>query len=113
MEHRSLASFFENFRQNGSECAFVNRRGYRAERWSYAEVYERASALAGELDGRALRKGDCALLWAENSAEWVVAFIACILAGVVVVPMDDAASPDFARRVAAQVQAKAVFCSRQ
>jgi long-chain acyl-CoA synthetase len=113
MEHRSLASFFENFGQNGSECAFVNRRGYRAERWSYAEVYERASGLGHELEQRGLSKGDRALLWAENSAEWVVAFIACVLAGVVVVPIDDAASSDFARRVAAQVQAKAVFCSRQ
>lgn len=113
MEHTSVTAFFDNFRQNESECAYVNRRGYRTERWSYAEVYERASALAQELEQRGLRKGDRALLWAENSAEWVVAFVGCVLAGVVVVPMDDAASPDFARRVIAQVQSKAVFCSRQ
>ena len=80
-----MTAFFDKFRQNGSECAFVNRRGYRTERWSYAEIYERASALAQELEQRGLRKGDRALLWAENSAEWVVAFVACVSAGVVAV----------------------------
>lgn len=108
-----MATFFEEFQKHRSGCAYVHRRGYRTERWSYGEVHDRARALARELAGRGLQKGERVLLWGENCAEWVAAFIGCVLAGVVVVPMDDAALPDFAQRVSRQVNAKVIFCSQK
>ena len=70
-------------------------------------------AFAGELDRRGIAKGERVMLWGENSAEWVAAFFGCTLRGVVVVPMDDGASADFAARVFRQVQAKLLVSSRQ
>jgi long-chain acyl-CoA synthetase len=48
------------------------------------------------------------VLWAENSAKWMAAFHACILRGVLVVPLDAYGSADFAARIAADVKPKLV-----
>ncbi|HKV76999.1 MAG TPA: AMP-binding protein [Candidatus Sulfotelmatobacter sp.] len=103
----SIAEFFlEHFRGHARECAYVQRRGYRTEKITYGKVVERAFGFAQELERRSVVKGDRIMLWGENSAEWAAVFFGCALRGVVVVPMDDGASPDFARRVCAQVGAK-------
>lgn len=93
------------------EIAYVHRRGLRTLRWSYQQLAELAFRFARELEARGIGKGDCVLLWGENSAEWIAAFFGCMLRGAVAVPMDRIASPDFARRVAADVYAKLVVCS--
>src|SRR5215475_1440669 len=93
------------------EIAYVHRRGLRTFRWSYQQLAELAFRFARELESRGIGKGDCVLLWGENSAEWIAAFFGCMLRGAVAVPMDQIASPDFARRVAADVYAKLVVCS--
>lgn len=105
----SIAEFFlEHFRAHAEECAYIQRRGYRTEKITYGQVVNQASAFAQELDRRAIGRGDRIMLWGENSAEWASAFFGCALRGVVVVPMDEGASPDFVRRVCAQVEAKLV-----
>lgn len=108
----SLSEFFlTNFRAHSRERAYGQRRGYRMEWFTYGQILEMARRFARELSARELVKGDRVLLWAANSAEWVSAFFACAISGIVVVPMDDAASTDFAERVAQQVQAKLWICS--
>jgi long-chain acyl-CoA synthetase len=108
----SIAEFFlEHFRAHARECAYVQRRGYRTQRVTYGEVVERAFSFAQELERRSVEKSDRIMLWGENSAEWAAVFFGCTLGGVVVVPMDDGASADFARRVSAQVDAKLVVAS--
>jgi long-chain acyl-CoA synthetase len=108
----SLSQFFlENFDLHRSERAYGQRRGYRMEWFTYGQVLEMASWFVEELRRRGIGKGERVMLWGENSAEWVAAFFACAAQGVVVVPMDDAASADFAARVARQVEAKLWVCS--
>ena len=110
----SLAEFFiENFRAHRHECAFRQRRGYRTESLTYGDVLDMASCFAGELEGRGIAKGDRVMLWGENSAEWVAAFFGCAVRGVIVVPTDDGAAPDFAMRVCRQVEAKLLVGSRR
>jgi long-chain acyl-CoA synthetase len=109
----SLAHFFlENFQAHTDECAFLQKRGYRIESFTYGEVLRLASRFARDLDVRGLAKGDRVMVWGENCAEWVAAFFACALRGIVVVPMDHAASADFAQRVAEKVDAKLLLVSR-
>jgi long-chain acyl-CoA synthetase len=108
----SLLDYFDDFKARGNECAFVHPRGYRRERWGYRQVAETAYRFARELQERKIARGDAVLLWSGNCAEWVAAFFGCALCGVVVVPIDDAASPDFARRVCAQVRTRLVLCPR-
>jgi long-chain acyl-CoA synthetase len=110
----SLAQFFlTNFRAHLNERAYGQRCGYRMEWFTYGQVLEMAVSLAGDLETRGIGKGERVMLWGENSAEWVAAFFGCALRGVVVVPMDDGASADFAGRVAVQVEAKLWVCSRK
>jgi long-chain acyl-CoA synthetase len=113
MERRSLLDYFEDFARLGTEIAYVYPRGYRRERWSYRRVAETAYRFARELETRKIAKGHTVILWSENCAEWVAAFWGCALCGVVAVPMDDGASPDFARRISAHVNARLVLCSRE
>ena len=111
MERRSLGEYLEKFRRLGGECAYVQRSGYRSQRRSYGQVAQTAFRFARALHERGVGKGDRVLLWGPNSAEWVSTFFGCVLRGAVIVPMDDAASPDFAQRVARQVSAKLLVCS--
>ncbi|MGH9702598.1 MAG: AMP-binding protein, partial [Candidatus Acidiferrales bacterium] len=112
MRHRSLLTYVAAFSQRGGETAFVHRRGYRTVRWSYSRVARATAQFARELEARKICRDDRVLLWGENSAEWVVAFLGCALRGAVVVPMDEIAATEFARRVAQQVDAKLVVRSR-
>ena len=110
---QSVADYLDNFLKHGSECAYVQRRGYRTERWSYRKVAETAFQFARELEARGIGQGERVLIWGPSCAEWVAAFFGCALRGVVVVPMDRTASSDFALRVAQQVSARLVLCSSE
>ena len=103
----------DDFERWANDCAYVFPRGYRRERWSYQRVAREAYQFARELEARNIAKGDAVLLWSPNCAEWVAAFLGCALCGVVAVPIDDAASPDFARRISAQVRTKLALCPRE
>ena len=109
----SLLDSLDDFERWRGDCAYVFPRGYRRERWSYQRVAGVAYQFARELEARNIGKGDAVLLWSPNCAEWVAAFLGCALCGVVAVPVDDAASPDFARRISTQVRTKLVLCPRE
>ncbi len=109
----SLLDSLDDFEGWGDGCAYVFPRGYRRERWSYRRVAEVAYQFARELEARNIPKGDAVLLWSPNCAEWVAAFLGCALCGVIAVPVDDAASPDFARRISGQVRTRLVLCPRE
>lgn len=110
----SLAEFFlENSGKHREECAYRQRRGYRTESFTYGEVIDLAWRFAHELDARGIARADRVMVWGSNCAEWVAAFFGCALKGIVIVPMDDGASAEFAWRVAQQVGAKLLVGGRQ
>ncbi|MGH9804790.1 MAG: AMP-binding protein, partial [Candidatus Acidiferrales bacterium] len=113
MPRGSLLETFDAFYRRGAETAFVQPRGYRWERWSYRQTANAACRLARELEARGVARGQRVMLWGENSAEWVAAFWGCLLRGAVVVPMDRIASPEFARRVFEEVDARLLVGSRE
>ncbi len=110
----SLAGFFaQKFLAHLDEPAYRQRRGYRTESFTYGQIIEMASGFACKLEARCIAKGDRIMLWGENCAEWVAVFFGCAQRGVIVVPMDDGAAPDFALRVYHQVEAKMLVGSRR
>src|SRR5579859_337575 len=113
MARENLLSLFEEFARYGGDVAFVQMRGYRREKWSYAKLASVAVACALELKECGVRTGDKVLIWGPNSAEWVAAFWGCLLRGAVAVPMDDGATTEFARSVAKDAGVKAVISTRQ
>src|SRR6266404_6028030 len=113
MERRSVVEYLEDFLRRGRECAYVQRRGYRTERWSYRQVAEAAFRFASELEKRGIGKGERVLVWGPNSAEWVAVFFGCALRGAIVVPLDEAGTAEFTQRVYQQVDGKLLVCWRE
>jgi long-chain acyl-CoA synthetase len=80
--------------------------GFRSRSHTYAQVARAARGFAARLHEFGLRKGDKVVFWSENRPDWIVAFWGCLLGGIVVVPIDYRASPDFLARVSRLVAAK-------
>src|ERR1700737_1945433 len=113
MPRRSLIEYLADYGRHGRGMAYGERSGYRMARWTYRDVADVATQFARELEARRIGPGDRVLLCGRNSAEWVAAFLGCILRGVVAVPMDQGATADFAGRVAQQVDAKLLVVARE
>jgi long-chain acyl-CoA synthetase len=112
MPAESLLGFAKSYAARGDETAVRQRRGYRMETWTYGQIAATANQFACELQARGIAKGEALLLWGENSAEWIAVFLGCLVAGVVIVPIDQASPLEFACRVARDVNAKLVLRSR-
>jgi long-chain acyl-CoA synthetase len=100
MPRQSLLEYFREESRPAREAAVIWRRGYRTVRWSWGDLRAAAGRFAGELRARGFAKGDRVLIWGENSGEWMAAFLGCMFAGAVAVPMDVTADAGFARRAA-------------
>ncbi len=83
--------------------------GYRTWRWTYADVARKADAFAATLRQKGVTQGQAVAIWSENRPEWIAALWGALMEGVVVVPIDYRASPDFLGKVAAIVDAKAIL----
>ena len=112
MPRKSLADFVNELDRRGNAPAWAHHRGYRTERWSYRHTALVARQFARELEARGVRRGERVLIWGENRAEWVAAFLGCILRGAVAVPMDRTAAREFALRVARDTQSRLIVVGR-
>ncbi len=113
MARTTILEYLDNFRRHAREVAYVHRRGYRTQRWTYGDVLADSYRFARKLEASGIGKGDKVLIWGENCAEWVSVFFGCLLRGAIVVPIDKIAAPDFTERVARQVEAKLCVVSAQ
>jgi long-chain acyl-CoA synthetase len=113
MPRKNLLSLFEEFVRFAGDVAVVQRRGYRREKLTYAELYARTLFWSYALAGRGVGPGDRVLLWGPNSAEWVACFWGILLRGAVAVPMDAAASADFVQRAIKDAGVKLILRDRQ
>jgi long-chain acyl-CoA synthetase len=113
MARTNLTTLFAEFARFAKDVAVVQRRGYRRESWTYAQLVDSATACATLLRERGVRTGERVILWGPNSFEWMVAFWGCLLRGAVAVPLDDGATIEFASRVARETNASLVFASRE
>jgi long-chain acyl-CoA synthetase len=113
MRRASLVEYIQGFSRHGRETALVHRRGYRTERWSYRHLVDTANQFARELAARGIVPGDSLLVWGENCAEWVAAFLGAALAGVALVPIDRVSAAEFAARVARQVNPRLLVAGRE
>jgi long-chain acyl-CoA synthetase len=104
----TLIDFFHDLSRARGEF-LVYDDGFRSRGHTYADVARAARGFAARLHDQGLRKGDKAIFWSENRPEWIVAFWGCLLRGVIVVPVDYRASPDFLARVSRIVRAKIVL----
>ncbi|HEV3141997.1 MAG TPA: AMP-binding protein, partial [Vicinamibacterales bacterium] len=108
MPRDTLIDFFRDISVARGDF-LVHDDGFRSRTYTYPDVGRAASAFAARLHAFGLRKGDKVLFWSENRPEWIVAFWGCLLRGIVVVPIDYRASPDFLARVGRIVSAKLIL----
>ncbi len=104
-----LATLVEDWRTVGAQIAAVRYLGNRSVRTSYTALAGLTDRVAAELARRGVAPGERVLLWGENSAEWIAAFFACVVRGVLVVPLDAAGAVDFAARVLAETTPALIF----
>lgn len=91
---------------------FVLRTPFRRHARSTGDTRDMALRVAAWLRREGFAPGDRAILWGDSGPDNVAAFLGCILQGVVVVPLEDAAGPDFAARVQREAQATIAFVGR-
>jgi long-chain acyl-CoA synthetase len=104
----TLIDFFHDLsRSRGPFLVYDD--GFRSRSYTYAEVARAARGFAARLHDAGVRQGDKVVVWSENRPEWIVAFWGCLLGGIVVVPIDYRASPEFLARVAGIVSARLVL----
>ncbi|MFN2447698.1 MAG: AMP-binding protein, partial [Vicinamibacterales bacterium] len=108
MTRNTLVDFFRDLDGKPGEF-LVYDDGYRVHRHSYRDVTRAARAFAARLTAAGVGRGDKVIIWSENRPEWVVTFWGCLIAGVVVVPIDYRASLDFLHRVVAIVGARLIL----
>ena len=108
---RTLTSYLDDYLQRGNASVFVERRGLRYVRWTYAQLVLTARRVARALQSRGIAKGERILLCGENSPEWVAVFWGCVLHGSIVVPLDKDSAADFALTVQQQTHPKLIFAS--
>jgi len=113
MPRKNLQSLFAEFVRFGGDAAVIQKRGYRREKLTFAELYARVLLSSRALAGRGVVPGDRVLLWGPNSAEWVACFWGILLRGAVVVPMDPGAVPDFIQRAIKDAGVKLILRDRQ
>jgi long-chain acyl-CoA synthetase len=87
--------------------------GYRQRTHTYEEVGRAARGFAARLAAAGLRKDDKVVFWGENRPEWIACYWGCLLAGVVVVPIDYRSSAAFVAQVYGLVRARVLLLGDQ
>lgn len=108
MARDTLIDFFRDLTAIRGEF-LVYDDAYRRQGHSYEAVTRAARGFAARLAAAGLRKNDKVVFWGENRPEWVACYWGCLLAGVIVVPIDYRSSPDFVLKVRRLVNAPIVL----
>jgi long-chain acyl-CoA synthetase len=112
MPRETLIDFFDDlYNKHGEFIIYDN--GYRTQKYTYRDVALSAKAFSLKLLKANFKKGDKVIFFSENRPEWVIAFWGCILAGVVVVPIDYQASSDFLKSVQQIVKSRLILIGEE
>jgi long-chain acyl-CoA synthetase len=108
MKRETLVDLFRDLETHRGEFLIYDD-GYRVRRHSYSAVARSARGFAARLAEAGIRRGDNVVFWGENRPEWIACYWGCVIAGVVVVPIDYRASAAFLAKVAGIVDAKLIL----
>lgn len=81
--------------------------------YTYAELQAKVYKFTGYLQEQHIVKGQRIMLWAPSSVDWMVAFLGPLLAGGVVVPLDNNSKEDFIERIAQTTEAAYLITTRK
>ena len=75
-------------RQHPAKPAMRVKRDGRYRTWTCSDLWDQARSVAAFLQQQEIAPGERVALFAENSPEWLLAWLGVVLAGGVVVPLD-------------------------
>ncbi|MBW2992283.1 AMP-binding protein [Candidatus Woesearchaeota archaeon] len=107
----TLIDYFNQFAKKEGD-AFSYRTGFRSFKIPYKELYNKVLQFAAHLEKNKIKKGDKLLIWSYNSPEWVICFFACVIKGIIVIPVDFRSNKEFAAKLKKLTDAKAILCSK-
>lgn len=81
------------------------------ERWTYAQLEERANRIAGGLVAQGVQRGDRVAVWLPNSAEAVLAVFAALKAGGIFTVLNATTPAEKVARILNNCAARALFLS--
>jgi long-chain acyl-CoA synthetase len=105
----TLPAFIAERLSSPRPVALAERRDGQTVSLSAQDVHRRAAAVAHDLRGRGIGRGDRVAILANNSIEWLVADFGILYAGCVVVPMFATTADDQIAFILADSEAKLVF----
>ncbi|MGH9256118.1 MAG: AMP-binding protein [Vicinamibacterales bacterium] len=108
MTRDTLIDFFRDLSTRPDEF-LVYDDGYRRKSYTYRQVACAARGFAARLAAAERRKGDKVVFWGENRPEWIACYWGCLIAGIIVVPIDYRSSPEFVARVRRLVDARVIL----
>src|SRR3990167_3881313 len=80
--------------------------GYRRRSYTYGDVARAARGFAARLLAAGLKPSDKVVFWGENRPEWIACYWGCLIAGIIVVPIDYRSASEFVARVRRLVRAR-------
>ena len=110
--YQSLAQVIHQFPQRGEQVALKFFNGFRIQSMSYRAFYENIVRCTALFADHQLQAGDRLMIWAPNSPAWAIAYCACALSGVILVPIDARHTAGFVESIQQQTQAKAIVHSQ-
>ena len=109
----TLQDLLPGFSALGEKPAVISMGGIGAEAMSYAELARQVARLAHGLRESGLERGEAVAILAPNSAAWIVASLAVVAAGGLLVPLDLRLPPKLLAHEIADSGCTRVFTSRE
>lgn len=103
---QSLTDLIGSYREQPAVIALQKER---VERWSYSDLSSCLQQLARGLAQAGVRRGDRVVMLSGNSPEWIMACLAILEAGAVVVPGDSQLPDDGLRHILRDSSARVIF----
>jgi long-chain acyl-CoA synthetase len=107
---KTIADIIAGLKRHDKD-AIVYKTGYRTFRLTYKQLHKKVLQTVAWLDELGIKKGDSIILWAYNSPNWTIVFLACAYRGIIVVPIDAKAVPEFVEKIHKAVHTKMLFYS--
>ena len=109
-EASSIQNLIDNFLLNNQDrTVFAHKKAYRTYTINGKELLEKVHKARTFLKNKNIKKSDKIIILGANSIEWIVVYFACILSGIIVVPLDILTDKSLLKKIQKQVKAKAIF----
>jgi long-chain acyl-CoA synthetase len=110
---QNLGQFLRTSAQTYHErTAYEIKRGFRTEKFSFADVHTLALKTATFLKNCSLQTGDRIAIWSPNMPEYPILYFGCWLLGIVVVPIDIRTTEDTLQLFVTKAECKLGFKSK-